>query len=170
MVFEKYGFTLEPHEWSRSTDKSERVEKQIRMRVHRQCHRCHNSTFGPDKICTHCQHLRCKKCPRFPTKKPARKEGLPTAKTAVVAAKNTERIRAKSRYDLAIPGRVPGTQDRVLKDIKQTTRRICHRCELQFESGATVCNRCKHTRCTKCARLPYVILHHRRKSSLSLVR
>ncbi|EZF74561.1 hypothetical protein H105_03762 [Trichophyton soudanense CBS 452.61] len=97
-LFAKYGLTLEPGEWitgpatgltsspagptSHSTSNGltnnisagnalnqvERVEKPIRMRVRRNCHRC-LATFGADKVCVKCEHTRCKKCFRYPPSK-----------------------------------------------------------------------------------------------------
>lgn len=65
-LFAKYGLTLELGEWSvPATEGVPRVEKQVRMRIHRTCHRC-QTTFGADRVCSHCQHTRCKKCPQFP--------------------------------------------------------------------------------------------------------
>ncbi|KAI9732385.1 MAG: hypothetical protein M1834_001593 [Cirrosporium novae-zelandiae] len=89
-LMEKYGLTLDPGEWTASlSDKVERVEKPIRLRVRRQCHKC-NTTFGGDKICSKCQHHLCKKCPRHPPKKKpltaaekAKKKGL-VVKTASI--------------------------------------------------------------------------------------
>jgi len=42
-----------------------RVEKPIRMRIHRTCHKC-NTMFGGNKKCVTCQNKRCSKCPRYP--------------------------------------------------------------------------------------------------------
>ncbi|KAJ9644612.1 hypothetical protein H2199_003575 [Coniosporium tulheliwenetii] len=70
-LFAKYGLTLEDHEWittGSSAVNSERVEKPIRMRVRRQCHRC-QANFGHDKVCVKCEHKRCKKCPSYPARK-----------------------------------------------------------------------------------------------------
>ncbi|KAL9040706.1 MAG: hypothetical protein Q9214_004376 [Letrouitia sp. 1 TL-2023] len=68
-LFAKYGLTLEPGEWTLPVKgDAARVEKKIRMRVHRTCHRC-QLTFGQDRICGNCKHTCCKNCPRFPTKK-----------------------------------------------------------------------------------------------------
>ncbi|KAI4182019.1 MAG: hypothetical protein L6R41_006262 [Letrouitia leprolyta] len=48
-LFAKYGLTLEPGEWTLPIrPDAQRVEKKIRMRVHRTCHRC-ETTFGLDK-------------------------------------------------------------------------------------------------------------------------
>ncbi|GBF63286.1 hypothetical protein TMEN_5910 [Trichophyton mentagrophytes] len=51
-----------------SLNQVERVEKPIRMRVRRNCHRC-LATFGADKVCVKCEHTRCKKCFRYPPSK-----------------------------------------------------------------------------------------------------
>ncbi|EGE02310.1 hypothetical protein TEQG_01348 [Trichophyton equinum CBS 127.97] len=51
-----------------SLNQVERVEKPIRMRVRRNCHRC-LATFGADKVCAKCEHTRCKKCFRYPPSK-----------------------------------------------------------------------------------------------------
>lgn len=88
-LFAKYGLTLEPGEWITGpatgltsspagpashpttnglTNQVERVEKPIRMRVRRNCHRC-LATFGADKVCVKCEHTRCKKCFRYPPSK-----------------------------------------------------------------------------------------------------
>ncbi|KAI4683383.1 uncharacterized protein J4E88_004559 [Alternaria novae-zelandiae] len=82
-LFAKYGLTLESHEWIAAPAPKptvQRVEKSIRMRVHRSCHRC-GTLYGSDKVCLQCEHKRCKKCPRFPKKKTpeekqAEKEGM----------------------------------------------------------------------------------------------
>ncbi|KAK3174389.1 hypothetical protein OEA41_001634 [Lepraria neglecta] len=70
VMFAKYGLTLEPGEWTVPyADGAPRVEKKVRMRVHRTCHRCQTS-FGAERICSNCQHTRCKKCPGNPRKTP----------------------------------------------------------------------------------------------------
>ncbi|KAI9721941.1 MAG: hypothetical protein M1812_001899 [Candelaria pacifica] len=68
-MFEKHALTLEPHEWPSGGARKERIEKPIRLRIHRHCHRC-QSDFGPDKSCLNCAHKRCTKCPRSPGKGP----------------------------------------------------------------------------------------------------
>ncbi|TQS34686.1 hypothetical protein Golomagni_04921 [Golovinomyces magnicellulatus] len=45
-----------------------RVEKPIRVRILRLCHKC-NTTFGRDKQCVVCQHVKCKQCARHPSEK-----------------------------------------------------------------------------------------------------
>jgi len=60
---------LEGLEFSSRPDREAlRVEKPIRMRIHRTCHKC-QTTFGGNKICVTCEHPRCSQCPRYPVKK-----------------------------------------------------------------------------------------------------
>lgn len=175
-LFEKYGLTLEPHELARSTATTnvERVYKPIRMRVHRQCHRC-QASFGVEKTCTQCGHRRCKKCPRYPVKKlkTAQDKGKGRAKDGVTAGgfaaaagsstaaaaagitliEGAGRAKPRGRPRLTIPAKTQ-TQDRVLVDIRQRVHRTCHRCERQFGRGEKTCIHCGHIRCTKCPRDP----------------
>ncbi|KAK6600026.1 hypothetical protein H4I96_07352 [Botrytis cinerea] len=67
---ERFQLQIEPHEWQTLTGEKDvwRIEKPIRMRIHRTCHKC-DTTFGANKICTNCEHPRCTKCPRYPLKK-----------------------------------------------------------------------------------------------------
>lgn len=160
-LFAKYGLTLEPEEWISSRNLNvERVEKPIRMRVRRTCHRC-QTTFGPDKVCVNCQHVRCKKCARYPPAKSKEQKEQKEAKTKVAAAAAAKQeARPKQQKTklpvLTIPSRTGG-QDLVRKPIKQRVRRYCHRCNNLFIGGATECTQCKHIRCKKCPRDPYVL-------------
>ena len=84
-LFAKYGFDLDVDKWIiRPIDPSRRVEKKIRMRVRRKCHQC-QTTIGANKICSQCDHVLCKECPRYPAKK-KKKEPEP-AGTSVEAEK-----------------------------------------------------------------------------------
>lgn len=162
-LFAKYGLTLEPEEWMSSRNLNvERVEKPIRMRVRRTCHRC-QTTFGPDKVCVNCQHVRCKKCARYPPAKPKdqkdQKEQKEAKTKVAAAAAAKQEARPKKQKEklpvLTIPSRTGG-QDLVRKPIKQRVRRYCHRCNNLFIGAATECTQCKHIRCKKCPRDPYV--------------
>lgn len=65
-LFKKHGLEISTSDWPLSTaPPGDRVQKDIRMRVHRTCHKC-SASFGPDKVCNSCNHKRCKKCPRHP--------------------------------------------------------------------------------------------------------
>lgn len=148
-LFAKYGLTLEPGEWtSPIKPDAERVEKKIRMRVHRTCHRC-QTTFGPDKICSNCKHSRCKKCPRFPTKREKGQEG----KEIATAAIGDTALNLKS---LTISSRATGKQV-TYKPVTQRVRRTCHMCSTLFPGKTNQCANCGHNSCRQCPRDPYVL-------------
>ncbi|KAL8630182.1 hypothetical protein Q9189_004103 [Teloschistes chrysophthalmus] len=85
-LFVKYGLTLEPGEWtSPIKPDAERVEKKIRMRVHRQCHKC-QTTFGSDR------------CPRIPPKKDKYPEGYPGDSDYNAALRERHDIRVHVRW------------------------------------------------------------------------
>ncbi|KAL2830785.1 hypothetical protein BDW59DRAFT_140833 [Aspergillus cavernicola] len=154
ILFAKYGLTLGPGEWKAASDVPvQRVTKTIRMRVRRTCHRC-QTTFGPDKVCVNCQHVRCKKCPRHPPAKPKdQKERTETALQTILAQK-TDPVRPKpSVHQLTIPSRTGG-QDLIRKPVRQRVRRTCHRCHTVFAPHATECTSCRHIRCKTCPRDP----------------
>ena len=140
LLFAKYGITLEPGEWTAPTKgDGERIEKKIRMRVHRTCHRC-QVTFGPEKVCTSCNHNRCKKCPKFPTRKPKSKgKGLGAG-----AIPGDDAVKGKTKV-LTMPSRVTG------KELGRKSR-TCHKCETPFAGKATQCGNCGHERCSLCPR------------------
>ena len=158
----------------------QRVSKPIRMRVRRTCHRC-QTTFGPDRICVNCQHVRCKKCPRhpLPKNKPETTMATTAGTTAATAIATAGAARARGPADRRIKDVVhpdtplvlpyhkyrqteitlpsqSGGQDLVRRAVRQRVRRWCHRCEALFPSPeATECLSCGHTRCKKCPREPY---------------
>ena len=146
-LFAKYGMTLEPGEWTVPTTIGlPRVEKQVRMRIHRTCHRC-QTTFGADRVCSHCQHTRCKKCPQFPGSKSKVSKGKGVAVGGVATDGKTD--------PLTILHRATG-KEMTRKAPTQRVRRTCHQCETLFQGKATQCENCKHLRCSKCPRDPYV--------------
>ncbi|KAF2690486.1 hypothetical protein K458DRAFT_483823 [Lentithecium fluviatile CBS 122367] len=146
-LFAKYGLTLESHEWITTPSQPisvQRVEKPIRMRVHRTCHHC-STTFGADKICSKCEHKRCKKCPRYPKKRTPGDKGKEREKEGPVAPKKKKllTITTKSGGELAY------------QPAKQRVRRTCHKCDALFiPPTATICEQCRHLRCIKCPRDP----------------
>jgi hypothetical protein len=154
-LFAKYGLTLEPDEWMSPRNLNvERVEKPIRMRVRRTCHRC-QTTFGFDKVCVNCQHLRCKKCPRYPPVKSKENKDEKGKGRAVVPPKESlapPRPRP-TIPTLTLPSR-RGGQDLVRKPITQRVRRTCHRCGTLFRGNVKECSGCQHIRCKKCPREP----------------
>ncbi|RHZ51379.1 uncharacterized protein CDV56_101746 [Aspergillus thermomutatus] len=152
-LFAKYGLTLEAGEWKTPSDMTvQRVAKPIRMRVRRTCHRC-ETTFGPDKVCVNCQHVRCTKCPRHTSAKP-KDQAQSALETIRAANKHGPLPRTSKEPQLTIPSRTGG-QDVVLKPIRQRVRRTCHRCNTTFPNkDVTECPTCRHTRCKKCPREP----------------
>ncbi|KAH9874364.1 hypothetical protein IAQ61_003553 [Plenodomus lingam] len=161
-LFAKYGLTLDAHDWivpSAPCSTVQRVEKAIRLRVHRSCHRC-GTMYGADKTCRQCEHKRCKKCPRYPKKKTT--TTTTTTNTTAMADKDKDKEKGgdkevadkiKRRKVLTITTRA-GTE-LAYQPPRQRVRRTCHKCEALFSpSTATVCEACKHVRCTQCPREP----------------
>jgi hypothetical protein len=159
-LFAKYGLTLEAHEWipTGTAATVQRVEKPIRMRVHRNCHRC-GTTYGADRICVKCEHKRCKKCPRYPPKKPKDKGPVgvskdPKGKGTGAESKGGEEMPRKKRKPLLTIQSRAGT-DLVYRQKGQRIRRRCHKCDTLFNPPtSTVCESCQHLRCTRCPRDP----------------
>ncbi|KAL8888537.1 MAG: hypothetical protein Q9215_004059 [Flavoplaca cf. flavocitrina] len=131
-LFAKYGLTLEPGEWtSPMKPDAERVEKKIRMRIHRACHHC-QATFGADKVCRNCKHSRCKKCPRYPAKRVKESKSKGEGKGAVPTTVAGAALNLKS---LTISSRATGKQISY-KPATQRVRRQCHKCDTLFEGKA----------------------------------
>lgn len=149
-LFAKYGLTLESHEWIAAPAlpvNVQRIEKPIRMRVHRTCHRC-GTTYGADKQCAKCEHKRCKKCPRYPKKKTPLEKAQAQAQEAATA-----KALPKKKRVLTVPAR--GGGELAYQPAKQRVRRNCHKCQALFvPPTATICESCRHIRCTKCPREP----------------
>jgi hypothetical protein len=168
---------LELTESNRPDREAYRVEKPIRMRIHRTCHLC-NATFGNNKLCWTCQHPRCSRCPRHPTEMKAAEQsrsGKPADMMEVMEVDEDVKEKGKGNLDPATdadmtevdsllhlkgqiilmrPSRIPGAQPLVRKKPKQRVRRACHQCEATFPSGHKICLRCQHVRCTDCPRDP----------------
>lgn len=74
-LFAKSDITLGINEWKPPfKDDAVWVQKKVRMRIHRQCHKC-QTLFGVDRECLECGHTRCKKCPRMEMSKLQGKQG-----------------------------------------------------------------------------------------------
>ncbi|KAI4156741.1 MAG: hypothetical protein L6R39_001050 [Caloplaca ligustica] len=161
VLFAKYGLTLEPGEWtSPIKPDAERIEKKIRMRVHRVCHRC-QTTFGPDKVCSNCDHNRCRKCPSYPSKKTKEHKGKGVAgATAAGGAIVTTGAAAATIGDTTLNLKsltisAPATGKQVTyKPVTQRVRRTCHECNTLFDGRAIQCAKCGHNRCPQCPREP----------------
>lgn len=154
-LFRKHGLEIKPEDWPvRDIPPGQREHKEIRMRVHRTCHKC-DTTYGPDKECRECGHKRCKKCPRYPAKK-AKDRGnaaaAPTTQAEAHAKVGYKKRKGDIAYGITLPSKTGG-QDLVRKTVRQRVHRKCHRCESDF-AGEKVCGKCKHNRCKKCPREP----------------
>lgn len=148
-LFAKYGLTLEPGEWNVPvTIGVPRVEKPVRMRIHRTCHRC-QTTFGAERVCSNCQHSRCKKCPRFP----GSRSKVPKGKGLAVGGVAGDDGLGKKPDALTMLHRA-SVKELTRRAPTQPVRRICHQCETLFQGKATQCENCKHLRCPKCPRDP----------------
>ena len=130
-LFAKYNVTLETGEWTPPFKADlPRVEKKIRMRVHRTCHRC-RTQFGVDKVCRNCTHSCCKKCSRYPLKKVEQQQRPKDAAGAAAVKPDTQYVK---------------------KAVTQRTRMICHECKTPFKSKSKECTSCQHERCSQCQR------------------
>lgn len=119
-VFKKYNLEIEPADWQHNDNSSvPRVEKKTRMRVRYTCHEC-KQTFGRDKKCSNCSHVRCDSCVRYPAKKTG------------------DKARQKQVVEVA-----PST-------LVAPTTGACHECKTTFDLGATECENCNHEICSRC--------------------
>ena len=148
-MFAKYGLTLEPGEWKIPvTNGAPRVEKQVRMRIHRTCHRC-QTTFAQDRVCGNCNHTRCKKCPRSPASKSQTGKGKGVSAGGVAV----DNGRTKGGEAMTMSDRATGKQV-TRKTPTQRVRRTCHECQTLFSGKAVQCENCSHMRCPQCPRDP----------------
>ncbi|KAK3306890.1 uncharacterized protein B0T15DRAFT_156592 [Chaetomium strumarium] len=157
-IGELYGLEIKPSEWHSTEGNALRVEKPIRMRVHRKCHLC-NTSFGLGKECAKCKHKRCKQCPRVPPKRTEAEREESRKKRAAILKERAENAPIIPDWDptpkkivLKRPAKTGG-QDLIYRKPRQRIRRICCQCERLF-AGSKTCEGCQHTRCTDCPRDP----------------
>lgn len=151
---ERFKLPIDVSEWTAARVEKEayRIEKPIRMRIHRTCHQC-NTTFGGNKICTSCQHNRCSQCPRYPPKKDKTKGKRKEIEEIVGGIEVDDYYGLREQIVLTIPSRTGG-QGLVRKTPKQRVRRTCHQCSTMFTAGNKICASCNHVRCVDCPRDP----------------
>lgn len=157
---ERYGLEITPSGWHHAEGHVLRVEKPIRMRIHRTCHKC-GDYFGQTKECPNCKHVRCKECGRRPPKRSESERAESRKRRAALEKERAENPPIIADWDqdgkdevLRRPSNKPGGQDLVLKRIRQRVRRTCCQCSRMFNSGEKNCPECKHIRCTDCPREP----------------
>ncbi|KAG5998213.1 hypothetical protein E4U43_002484 [Claviceps pusilla] len=162
---ERYGAVFEPTDFLNMapTETVHRVDKPIRMRVRRVCHRC-NTTFAAKNECSKCRHVRCDQCPRHsPSKGAEAADTSPDleemeAEAVVEANHENSAILADLFWgdyqpQLKRPSKTGG-QDLVHRKPRQRVRRTCHECETIYKPGSKNCLDCGHIRCTDCPRDP----------------
>ncbi|KAK3294664.1 uncharacterized protein B0H64DRAFT_463642 [Chaetomium fimeti] len=155
---ELYGLELPPSEWHKTEGHALRVEKPIRMRVHRKCHLC-STSFGVGRECPNCTHPRCKQCPRIPPKRTEAEKEESRKKRAAIIKERAEKAPIIPDWDptpkkivLKRPAKTGG-QDLYYRKPRQRIRRTCCGCE-KLLAGTKTCEGCQHTRCTDCPRDP----------------
>ena len=157
---ERFNVTIAPEEFNTfSPDKEAfRIEKPVRMRIHRTCHRC-KTTFGANKVCASCQHTRCTNCPRYPAKKDEasgkKKERKPPGPVMAGDLEVDTYYGLRDEMLITKPSKTGG-QPLVRKKPMQRVRRTCCQpnCSTLFTSGSRVCSSCQHARCADCPRDP----------------
>lgn len=158
----RFGLEIKPSEWHSTEGDVLRVDKSVRMRIHRECHRCHAS-FGAGNECPSCNHVRCKKCTRNPTKRSESERQANREKREAQAKKNKETAPIIPSYDYAPTTIVlkrpskTGGQDLVYKKHRMRVRRYCHVCNDLISAHSKqvrTCDNCGHKRCGDCPRTP----------------
>ncbi|KAH6660443.1 hypothetical protein BKA67DRAFT_52119 [Truncatella angustata] len=150
-----YGVEIAPSEWQSVEGDVYRVEKPVRVRVHRNCHRCQTS-FGTSNSCPNCAHHFCSKCGRSPSKQSgSRKKESSHGAQEEASQKQDEFAAIVPHYGMAEPIVVTrpsktGGQPLVHKQTRMRIRRNCHRCNTTFTSSTRVCQSCGHRRCDDC--------------------
>lgn len=157
---ERFGIEIEPGKWHSTEGHAVRVEKPIRMRVRRECHKCGHS-LGLAKECPNCKHHRCKECHRVPPKRSEAERVESRKKRAAMEKERAENPPIIADWDLSTRKVVTltrpakqGGQDLVHRKPRQRVRRTCCQCSALFRSPEKTCAVCQHIRCTDCPREP----------------
>ena len=159
---ERFGLEIPKSEWHSTEGDALRVEKPIRMRVRRTCHKC-GVVFGAARECPGCEHVRCTKCARHPPRRTDEEKAASRVKRAAIIKANKEnapiiadyRIDAAKKEDIVLRrARKAEVQDLVYKKPRQRIRRNCHQCGTLFVKGSKDCEKCGHVRCSDCPRDP----------------
>jgi hypothetical protein len=153
---EKFKVSIEPLSTGLPDREAYRIEKPIRMRIHRQCHIC-STTYGNNKVCAKCQHTKCKLCPRYPPKKPegkSKEAKKPKEEKPEGWIEPDTYFGIREQLSLTKPSGRAGGQPLVRKKPMQRVRRNCCSCQSLFLGGAKLCSNCQHVRCADCPRDP----------------
>ncbi|KAI0132094.1 hypothetical protein BJ170DRAFT_230799 [Xylariales sp. AK1849] len=153
-----YGVEIKSSNWDQSEGDVYRVEKPVRVRIHRSCHRCHTA-FGGGNQCPSCNHIRCSKCERTPPKRTESERRAHRERRDELARKQEQSAPIVPHYGFAEPIVVKrasktGGQPLVHKPPRMRVRRNCHKCNTLFPTSNRVCERCGHRRCDDCTKSP----------------
>ncbi|KAI3337768.1 hypothetical protein F4824DRAFT_102939 [Ustulina deusta] len=161
----RFGLEIKPSEWHSSEGEVLRVDKPVRMRIHRECHRC-KARFSAGNVCPSCQHTRCKQCTRYPDKQTDAEREANRERRGILIQKHKDMAPIIPSYDYSSHSqqivlkrpRKTGAQDLVYKGRpRMRVRRYCHICESLISSHTTqarTCEKCGHKRCADCPRYP----------------
>lgn len=164
-LFKNSGLDVDPSSFYQMEGHVLRVNKTIRMRVHRKCHQCHSQLSNSGR-CERCNHSFCSQCTRYPPKlSEAEKIAQSERKNEIVIKRAANaRIWPDPNYDPQAPVvvTIPARQEQklVFKKVRQRVRRTCCQCleshasEVIFLGGGRDCAKCAHVRCTDCPRDP----------------
>lgn len=156
---ERFGLSIKPNEWHAGEGHVLRVEKPVRVRIHRTCHLCQH-TFGPGHECPNCRHRRCQQCARSPPKRSDQEKEESREKQEALAEKSREldpiipHCGFTEPLVLTRPRPRTGGENHVYKKTRMRIRRYCHQCDASFQPSSRICNKCGHTRCGDCERTP----------------
>ena len=157
---DSFGLEAKPAEWNAARGDVLLVEKPVRIRIHRSCHKC-QANFGPGNSCPGCQHRRCDQCARRPPKRTEEKKASRQRHDAgSTTQKNQDLAPIIPHYGLEDPiiltrrSRKPAGQDQVHKKHRMRIRRYCHECQSLFKAPSCICEQCGHKRCGDCERVP----------------
>ncbi|KAH8161116.1 hypothetical protein CIB48_g7123 [Xylaria polymorpha] len=181
----RFGLEIKPSEWHSTEGEVLRVDKPVRMRIHRECHRC-KTRFGAGDVCPSCQHTRCKQCTRYPDKRTEAEQQANREKKEALLQKHKDMAPIIPSYDyspqivLTRP-RKAGNQDLVYKGRPRMRVRsrdnkksypygypndepgskfkgvfACHECKTKFHPEAEDGSQCSKCSHEKCAECPRV--------------
>ncbi|RYP21981.1 hypothetical protein DL767_009148 [Monosporascus sp. MG133] len=137
----RFGLEIKPSEWHSTEGDVLRVENE----------------------CPGCQHTRCKKCTRYPSKRNESEQQANREKREALAKKHRENAPIIPSYDYAPTTIVlkrpskTGGQDLIYKKHRMRVRRFCHVCNSLISTQskqARTCGNCGHRRCGDCPRDP----------------
>lgn len=163
---ERFGLDMDPHTWYQMDGHVLRVNRSIRMRVHRTCHQC-GSGLNQSGKCDSCKHSACGQCTYYPPKRSEAEKLASREKRDQILRERTANamivpdwnFNSHDKVVLRRPGK-PGGQELVYKKVRQRVRRTCCQClefdglETSFQGGKLSCPKCNHARCTDCPRDP----------------